>query len=282
MPTDKEPMEQALPLGHGPGLNERPVRALPRMDTVNILGAEIHNYARPELLDRLQQGVLYTPNVDIIMKLRTDPEFRAAYQAAEFRVCDSRIVQLAAWFLGTPIRERIAGSDFFGEFCNHHRLNPDVRIFLLGAGPGIAEIARQRINGRLGREIIVGAHSPSFGFENNEAECQSLVARVNASGATVLAVGVGAPKQEKWIARYRAQMPGVRILMGLGATIDFEAGTLSRAPMWMRTAGLEWAYRLALEPRRLWRRYFIDDMPFFWLVLKQRLGFYRSLEETKG
>lgn len=240
--------------------------------TVNVAGVELHDLSRAELLQRLNAGVFFNPNVDVIMKLRRDPEFFALFHQAEFRICDSRIVELGARFLGTPLREKISGSDFFGQFCHYHRANPDVRVFLLGAGPGVAEQARQRINDREGREVVVAAHSPSFGFENKPQECDELIERVNASRATVLAVGVGAPKQEKWIMRHRRRMPGVRVFMAVGATIDFEAGVLPRAPEWMQKFGLEWAYRLWREPRRLWRRYLLENTPFLWLLVRQRLG----------
>ena len=99
---------------------------------------------------------------------------------------------------------------------------------------------------------------------------------VNESGATVLLVGVGAPKQEKWIMKYKDMMPGVKLFMALGATIDFEAGTLKRAPEAWRKLGLEWLYRFLKEPKRLFKRYFIDDMKFFWYFGKQLLGVYKN------
>ena len=240
--------------------------------TVNILGVTLTNLDRVELLTQLTDGVLFTPNVDIIMKLRADPEFHALFHKAEFRVCDSQIVKLAGQFLGTPLKEKISGSDFLGEYCAHHADNPEVRIFLLGAAPGVAIEAQRRVNARIGRDIVVGAHSPSFGFERNPEECAALAKLVSGSGATVLAVGVGAPKQEKFILRYKAEMRGVRVFMAVGATIDFEAGNVPRAPAWLSQAGLEWAYRLYREPRRLWKRYLVDDLPFFWLLLRQKLG----------
>lgn len=89
----------------------------------------------------------------------------------------------------------------------------------------------ERINQKVGRNIVVGAHSPSYGFEKKPEECEKLVHIINESGANVLLVGVGAPKQEKWIMKYRNRMPRIDIFMGLGATIDFEAGTLKRAPI---------------------------------------------------
>ena len=138
--------------------------------------------------------------------------------------------------------------------------------------PGVAAEAMRRLNARFGREIVIGAQSPSYGLEKDESECAEIIATVNASGATVVAVGVGAPKQEKWIMQHRGRMPGVRVFMGIGATIDFEAGQLPRAPRILQDIGLEWAYRLFREPRRLWRCHLLENPPFLWLVLKQRLG----------
>ena len=124
--------------------------------------------------------------------------------------------------------------------------------------------------------MVVGAHSPSFGFEKHEDECEELVRIVNESGANVLLVGVGAPKQEKWIMKYRDKMPEVKVFMALGATIDFEAGTLKRAPKIWQKIGMEWLYRCMKEPKRLFKRYFVDDMQFFYYFGKQLLGIYKD------
>ena len=246
--------------------------------SVNIVGVQVQNISRQELLAKMHRGVLFTPNTDLIMKMRLDPDFYRIFHQAEFRVCDSRIVQWVARFLGTPIAEKIAGSDIFGEFCEHHRHNPEIRIFLLGAAPGVALEAQRRVNARIGREIVVAAHSPSFGFERDEGECSAIIELINQSGANVLAVGLGAPKQEKWIMQHRHRMPAVQGFMAIGATLDFEAGNVPRAPKFMQYAGLEWAYRLLREPRRLWRRYLLENPPFLWLALKQKLG----MDVTRG
>jgi exopolysaccharide biosynthesis WecB/TagA/CpsF family protein len=145
---------------------------------------------------------------------------------------------------------------------------------LLGARPGIAERARQRINGAAGREIVVGAHGPSMNFVNDEAESADAIGMINRSGATCLIVGLGAPKQEVWIVKHRQLMPNVKVYMGVGATIDYEADAVKRAPRWMTQNGLEWVYRMATEPRRYWRRY-ARQMEFLWLILLDRLGLYR-------
>lgn len=245
-------------------------------DQVKILNITIDNLSRYELLQRLDSGVIFTPNVDHLMTLQHDLEFFKIYQTADYRVCDSQVLYYATKFLGCPIKERIAGSDLFPAFYTYHQHNEAIRIFLLGGEPGVADRARDVINDKMGRAIIVGAHSPSFGFEKKEHECQELIDLVNQSGATVLAVGVGAPKQEKWIAKYRDQMPGIKIFLAIGATIDFEAGYKPRAPRWISDLGMEWLYRLVSEPKRLWKRYLVKDLPIFWLLLKQKLNLYRS------
>jgi exopolysaccharide biosynthesis WecB/TagA/CpsF family protein len=181
----------------------------------------------------------------------------------------------ASQFLGTPIKEKISGSDLFPAFYMYHKENDKIKIFLLGSAEGIARKAQEKINQKVGREIVVGAHSPSFGFENNEEECEKIIDAINKSGATALAIGAGAPKQEKWLVKYKSKLTRVKIFLAIGATIDFEAGCKTRAPKWMSEVGIEWAYRLLSEPRRLWKRYLIEGLPFFQLILKQKLGFYK-------
>lgn len=209
------------------------------MKTAPILNTNIRIITQPELLNKLKKGVLFTPNVDHLIKLQKDKDFYVAYQQAEWIVCDSKILYFLSKLLKNPLPEAIPGSSFFTAFYEYHKDNPNCKIFLLGAAEGIAVKAMERINQKVGRDIVVGAHSPSYGFEKKEAECEELIKIVNESGANVLLVGVGAPKQEKWIMKYRDRMPKVDIFMGLGATIDFEAGTLKRAPIFWQKIGME-------------------------------------------
>lgn len=246
------------------------------MDSVRILNIDILNISEPEFLQKLDRGIVYTPNIDHLIKLQKDEEFYNAYKSADWLICDSRVLQKASKLLRQPLREAIPGSSFFQSFCLCHKDNPDCKIFLLGAKEGVALKAQKEINARIGREIIVGAHSPSFGFEKNESECKEIVDIVNNSGANVLLVGVGAPKQEKWIAKYHSQLPNVKIFLALGATIDFEAKTLKRAPKIWQKLCIEWLYRFLCEPKRLFRRYFIEDISFIWLFSKQLLGKYKN------
>jgi N-acetylglucosaminyldiphosphoundecaprenol N-acetyl-beta-D-mannosaminyltransferase len=250
-------------------------------DSVVILGITIHNLSMIELLEKLNLygGTVVTPNVDHLMRLQKEADFREVYKDADYAVCDSKIVQYASYFLGQPIREKISGSDLFPAFCQYNKNNQDIKIFLLGGKEGVARQAQIKINKKVGREIVVESYSPSFGFEKNEAECQMIVEKIRSSGATVLAVGVGAPKQEKWIFKYKSYLPNIKIFLSIGATIDFEAGCLSRSPQWVSAMGIEWLYRLAMEPKRLWKRYLVDDLPFLFLILKQK--FFPSSYEKK-
>ena len=250
------------------------------MDRIKILNLSIDNLSQSELLKKLSSGIIFTPNVDHLMKLQGDQDFLKAYDSATYKLCDSKILFYVSRFLGTPLKEKISGSDFFPAFYQYHKNNEDIKIFLLGAREGVALEAQKKINSQVSRPIIVGVHSPYFGFEKDEEECKKIIETINQSGATVLAVGVGAPKQEKFICKYKDKLTNIKIFLAIGATIDFEAGTIKRSPKWLSEAGLEWLYRLLSEPRRLWKRYLIHGPSFFWLIFKQRLNLYVEPSST--
>lgn len=246
------------------------------MTKLDILNISINNISLKNLLRQIKQGgFVITPNVDHLIKLQHDPEFFHVYQTADYVICDSQVLMWIALLLGKRIQEKISGSDFFPAFYHHYKDDPDIRIFLLGSREGVAKKAQERINKRVGRELVVGVHSPSFGFERNPEECAKILDIINATNANVLAVGVGAPKQEKWIYKYRHQLPQIKIFLAIGATIDFEAGVTRRAPSRISRWGLEWLYRLLAEPRRLWKRYLLDILPMFWLATQQKFNRYR-------
>lgn len=246
------------------------------MEKIKILNVDILNITRQQLLEYLHEGVLITPNLDHLIKLQKDRDFYDCYQKAEWVVCDSNILRLFSKLLKNPFIEAIPGSSFFTSYYMYHKDDADCKIFLLGAKEGVAAKAMERINTKVGRKIVVGAYSPSFGFEKKEEECKEIVDVINKSGANVVLVGVGAPKQEKWIMKWKHMMPGVKVWMALGATIDFEAGNVKRAPKIYQKLAMEWLYRFTREPKRLFHRYFVDDMKFFWYFGKQLLGIYKD------
>lgn len=242
---------------------------------VSVLNVEICSISQKSLLDKMDSGVLFTPNIDHLVQLQMDRELYDAYCDADWVICDSKVLFFIMKFSKRKIIEAIPGSSFFSNFCIHHKNNNKIKIFLLGAGPGVAEKAKLLINKKIKRNIVVECFSPSFGFEKDEKECLDIVQRVNNSDATVLVVGVGAPKQEKWIHKYKKEFIGVKLFMGLGATIDFEAGNVPRAPVILQEVGLEWCYRMFQDPKRLTKRYF-KDLIFFYYIIKQKLGLYKN------
>lgn len=238
---------------------------------VEILGVSIDNLSMDEVLAQLNKGTIFTPNVDHLINARKNQDFSQAYSLADYKLCDSQILYFASKFLGRPLKEKISGSDLFPAFYQYHKNDLETSIFLLGGMGEVSAMARHNINQKVGRNMVVDAYSPPLGFDQDEAVSRKIVERINKSGATVLAIGVGAPKQEKWISRYRDELPNVKIIFAIGATIDFEAGVVPRAPQMVSQMGVEWLYRLSIEPKRLWKRYLINDFPFVWLLLKQKM-----------
>ena len=243
---------------------------------MRLLNVDIDNITMDELVETFREGMLLTVHVDMIMKLQKDREFHQLLPEFDVVTCDSQILFAAAKVLGTPLRERVSGSDFFPRFYEKHKADPRVTVFLCGGAPGIAEIAQGKINARVGREMVVGSDSPPFDYDRKPGAIEEMIAKINASRASVLLVGLGAGRQEKFIVRYRERMPHVRTFLPLGGTIDYEAQTLPRPSPWVTSAGLEWLYRLLSEPRQRWRRYLVHQPPVLYQLSRQRLGLYRD------
>jgi len=244
---------------------ERSWKRQPLLDVwVDDLGLEA-------LMDRLDRdgGVVFTLNPDHLTKMRDDQRFRDAYRQADFITADSFYVFRALRFLGRPVGEIICGSDLVPAYLRRHARRGDVKVFLLGARPGVADRARRRLNARLGHDVVVGAHGPSMNVASDAAETAEVIRMIRDSGANALMVGFGAPKQEIWIADHRHELPGIKVFMGVGAAIDYEAGAVRRAPKWLRGWGLEWTYRVVTEPRRYLMRY-VRSARFFWWVIQER------------
>ncbi len=246
----------------------------PRQPLLNVWADDL---SMDDLLERLATtgGIVYTVNPDHLYHLQYNPAFLAAYRLADIITVDSHYVRLALRAQGRTVINRLPGSDIVPAFCARQAADPGTRIFLLGAKPGVAQTARESINRKAGRELVVGAHGPSMNFVNDAAEIDAVLEMIAASGANVLLVGLGAPKQELWIASVRHRLPQVKVMMGVGATIDYEAGAVKRAPVWLRRLGLEWTYRVFTEPRRYLMRY-VRSSKFLWWMLMDRLGRYKD------
>lgn len=243
---------------------------------VKLLNVDVDDIDMDELVERFREGVLLTLHVDMIMKLQSDREFYTLLPQFDLITCDSQILTMAARLLGTPLKERVSGSDYFPRFYARYKEDPSVTIFICGGGVGVAATARRRINAKVGREMVVGDCAPSSDYERKPEEVERIIAQINKSGASVLLVGLGGGRQEKFIFRYRHRFPYVRLFLPLGGTIDYEAETLRRPQKWITDAGLEWLYRVVRQPRQRWRRYFVHQPPFLYLLARQLLGAYRD------
>ena len=245
-------------------------------DKVHLLNATIDNITMEQLLEK-KSGTILTLHVDMIVKMQKDRELWELMKRFDVVTCDSQILYFALKWLGQPLQERVSGSDYFPKFYTKYKDDPSTTIFLCGAMPGIAERARDIINQKVGREMIVGTFSPSVDFEKKPDEIAAILKAINDSKATVCVVGLGVPKQERFIFKYRGEaLPNVRLFLPLGGTIDYEAGDIVRPSPWVTEVGLEWAYRLVSEPKKRWRRYLVQQPPLLRFLMQQKLGTYRN------
>ncbi|UCE58136.1 MAG: WecB/TagA/CpsF family glycosyltransferase [Phycisphaerales bacterium] len=208
-----------------------------------------------------------TPNVDHVVRTYRAPELRSLYTSADLVVADGTPLIWASRLLGKPLPERVAGSDLFPALCAKAADN-DLSVFLLGGAPGTADQAAAILQQRHPRLKVAGTYCPPFGFEEDADESARILSRIKEAKPAILFVGLGSPKQERWIVANR-EACGAKVSIGVGISFSFVCGHVHRAPRWMQRLGFEWLHRLLQEPRRLWRRYLVDDTLFFALVVKQ-------------
>nr|WP_246535378.1 WecB/TagA/CpsF family glycosyltransferase [Litoribacter alkaliphilus] len=223
------------------------------------MNVEIDNLSLEESLKRLKKvKFVVTTNIDHLYNLRENPAFLKAYKEADMVLCDSKIISAISGFLFNSRLRQIAGSDYFPAACKFYNKDPSFKIFLLGGTtPMHAKKAAANLKKKC-KARIVGYFSPPFGFEKNEDEIERIIHLINESGANLIAVGLGSPKQELLISRLRHSSLHNCTFMAIGATIDFQSGLLKRCPRVYTNIGLEWFYRFVQEPRRLFKRYFIN------------------------
>jgi len=247
------------------------------LESVHIADVPVHNLTMQETLDVIEEFVaegqpvyLGSINADMIVRCNRDGAFAQYYKKCHLCLTDGVPVLWASKFLGTPIKEKVAGSDLVPRLCELAQAK-GYKLYFLGGRPGAAAAAKAKLLNNFPHLKIVGTYAPPFGFEKDPQELKTIEAKIRQAKPDILLVGLGAPKQEQWI-RQHYQHLGVPIMMGVGVTFEFIAEIVKRAPEWMQKIGLEWSWRLMMEPRRLWKRYLIDDMQFFSLVLKQKFN----------
>jgi N-acetylglucosaminyldiphosphoundecaprenol N-acetyl-beta-D-mannosaminyltransferase len=204
-----------------------------------------------------------------IIAARRDRQLRSIYNRASLALPDGLPVVWASRLLGGRIPARVAGSDFLLA-ASAAAVRRGYTFYLLGGGRGTAERLAEILTGRNPGLKIVGAHSPPFHDEFPPELNARIIAGINAAKPDILWVGLGSPKQDRWIAE-NLQRLTVRVAVGIGAAFDMFGGGVGRAPLWMQKSGLEWFYRFLHEPRRLFRRYFIEAPPFIPLVILEAI-----------
>lgn len=235
----------------------------PTPDDLLILGVEVANTTMEEALDWIvarargpRMSLLAFVNPDCLNQAVENPDYRAVLARADRVLPDGIGVKIAAGFQGVDVRENINGTDMFPRLCER-AASEGLSLFLLGARPGVAEAVAAEMTRRNPALRIAGTHDGYFA----EHETDEVVARVRDSGADVLLVAFGVPHQEFWLDAHRDDL-GVGVALGVGGLFDFYSGRIPRAPQWVREMGLEWVWRLAQEPGRMWRRYVVGN-PIF-------------------
>jgi N-acetylglucosaminyldiphosphoundecaprenol N-acetyl-beta-D-mannosaminyltransferase len=216
-------------------------------------------------------GSIVTVNVDILRSASRDPDLAALVDAAEIVVADGMPVVWAAAMSGMPVPERVAGSSLVWTLAKT-AAREGRSVYLIGGDLGVPEAAARALVEQFPTLRVVGADSPPYGFERDERQLRALVAKVRRAAPDLVLVGLGFPKQERLITRLRQVVPRAWFL-GCGAGIAMAAGQFRRAPVALQRFGAEWVHRLILEPRRLARRYLVNDLPFaLRLLARARAG----------
>jgi len=248
-----------------------------RPGRTRLLWLGIDNVSFDEALDaivalcrRAEPAYVVTPNVDHFMRVRRDDALRGVYERADLVLADGMPLLWAARLLGRPLKEKVSGSDLFGALCER-AARDGLRVFLLGGAPGIAEKAARAMCERYPGLTIAGTCSPTLNESGISPDDGKTIRIINDARPHVVFVAFGCPKQEWWMVR-NYKLLGGAVCIGVGASFDFAAGVQRRAPRWMQRAGLEWFWRLLHEPGRLWKRYLVDDLPFFRHVVREWIG----------
>jgi N-acetylglucosaminyldiphosphoundecaprenol N-acetyl-beta-D-mannosaminyltransferase len=217
-----------------------------------------------ELVSEGEGGAVFTPNVDHIVLADDNARMREAYARASLSLADGMPLLWASALLRQPLPERVSGSDFT-PLLLERAAERGWRVYFLGGTPGVAALARDRLRERLPRLQVVGVDASRIDEDAPPERWDSLIEGIRATNPHIVLVALGAPKQEIVIDRMRADLRPA-VMLAVGGSLDFVAGTIPRAPAWMARSGLEWLFRLTREPRRLWRRYLLRDPKFLIIV----------------
>jgi N-acetylglucosaminyldiphosphoundecaprenol N-acetyl-beta-D-mannosaminyltransferase len=260
--------------------NESPVNAVdfdrsafPRF---NVLGVGVNALTLPRATDAIvaaaragRKGYVCVSDVNVVSHAQRDPSFRNLLNSSFLTTSDGMpLVWLGRRSFG-PWVERVYGPDLLLSIFEA-TADGSVSHFFFGGAPGVAELLRDKLLARFPRARVVGTHSPPYRKLSDE-EIEALAAEMAAARPEIFWVGLGAPKQERFMAEYTEKLPST-MMIGVGAAFDFHSGKVKQAPLWMQRHGFEWLYRLYSQPRRLWRRYFVNIPSFLFRISLQFSG----------
>lgn len=238
-------------------------------ELIDLLGISINNLTMTETLDAIasrlhggQTSQICFVNADCINIAYRNPQYLQVLQQGKLTLADGIGLKLAGKLLSQPVKQNVNGTDLFPRLCDMLS-GTSHGLYLLGARPGVAEGVKDWIAEHYPDVMISGWH---HGYYTPEEEPE-VIRRIAASGAAILLVAFGAPRQDTWVSEHLSEL-GVSVAMGVGGLFDFYSGRIPRAPLWMREMGIEWLYRFYQEPRRMWKRYFIGNGVFLARVMK--------------
>ncbi len=245
------------------------------MDKQKLLNAWVNNLNMEEAVEAVEQMIaadrkayVVAINVDVVVKIEEDPYLKKVVDKADLVLVDGKPLVWISRLHDNPVKAKISGSDLVPVLCRK-AAEKGYRIFILGGKDGVAKAAETKLQQMYPKIQIAGVYAPPFGFEKDVEELNHINTMITDAHPDILITCFGCPKQEKWIYenidKYEA-----KVSVCAGATVDFLAGTVKRAPKWMSDHGLEWLYRFMQEPRRLFKRYFIDDIQILKLIVKYR------------
>lgn len=242
-----------------------------RIPVANVFGISLARITFRDLCGLIEERIVsrtpsyvVTTNVDHVCKLQKDARFREAYHRALVAVADGQPVLWASHLFRAAVPEKLSGSDLLPWVCSW-AASKGYSVFFLGGTPGTAERTAEILRDNEPNLQIAGINCPEYGFDRDPRQLESILAHLRRAKPDICFVGLGSPKQEIWMSHY-SKRSGVPVMIGVGGSFDFVSGRIVRAPGWVQRAGLEWLWRLSMEPRRLWRRYLVEDVAFFQLV----------------
>lgn len=247
------------------------------MARIDFLNIQVDNLTMEQAVAEIEKLILkksnayvVTPNMDHIVMLEENAAFQAAYRDADLILTDGKPLIWISKYLGNPIVEKVSGSDLLPQVCAL-AAEKGYSLYILGAAEGVADKAAEKLIQTYPGLKIAGTYSPAYGFEKNKKEVAAIIQRIRQAQPDILAVSLGSPKGELFIHQHRFDM-NVPVAMQIGASVDFIAGNVKRAPRWMSSCGLEWLYRTIQEPKRLAGRYFNDARKILPIIKKYKRG----------